>query len=220
RGGTDCQAGYADLDALRRATKLEANGVAITSGHRAPVRSIELRRFDLAHVPEGEHPAPIQELAAQVLGWTGDPHPRRHLVRTDSHASPAFSAPPPPTRPSPSSGEGKSPAETLPPPRAGGGWGGGAGGQPGSFRPLRHLAPIPAFPRKRGKGKSRPRLSAMPPSPASGGGLGWGQADAIDPTRRLDIARARHARTTPPGRGWGERDWSFALSDVPVTAEV
>ncbi|TWT17164.1 right-handed parallel beta-helix repeat-containing protein [Luteimonas wenzhouensis] len=75
RGGTDCQAGYADLDAFRRATKLEANGVAITSGHGSPFRSIELRRFDLAHVPEGVHPAPVPEEAAQVLGWSGDALP-------------------------------------------------------------------------------------------------------------------------------------------------
>src|SRR5690606_76425 len=59
-------------------------------------------------------------------------------------------------------------------PACGGGVGWGAGGQPGSFRLLRHLAPIPAFPRKRGKGKSRPRLSAMISLPRERGRVGGG----------------------------------------------
>src|SRR5690606_20046596 len=74
-------------------------------------------------------------------------------------------------------GEGEMPAETLrnaPSPASGGGLGWGAGGQPGSFRPLRHLAPIPAFPRKRGKGKCRPRLSAMISLPRERGRVGGG----------------------------------------------
>src|SRR5690606_10936859 len=81
--------------------------------------------------------------------------------------------------------------------------------------------PHPGLPPQAGEGeKPAETLRNDLPPPRAGEGWGWGQADAIDPTRRLDIARARHARTTPRGRGWGERDWSFAMSDVPVTAEV
>src|SRR5690606_24919523 len=84
----------------------------------------------------------------------------------------------PPSRPPPASGEGEMPAEPLrnaPLPRERRRVGvGGAGGQPGSFRPLRHLAPIPAFPRKRGKGKCRPRLSAMISLPRERGRVGGG----------------------------------------------
>src|SRR5690606_25261452 len=106
-------------------------------------------------------------------------------------------------------------------PASGGGLGWGGRWTARMIPPAAAPRPHPGLPPRAGEG-DRPAeaLRNDLPPPRAGEGRGWGQADAIDPTRRLDIARARHARTTPRGRGWGERDWSFAMSDVPVTAEV
>src|SRR5690606_5866976 len=142
------------------------------------------------------------------LGW-GQGRCSRHPTR-------ACGAPP--SRPSPASGGrgGSGPhAPLVPPPRAGEGWGGGGrqggpGGGSGAWRGappagggggggggqgqmlassnarLRR-APIPAFPRKRGKGWKR-AARAVAPSPACGGGLGWG-GPAVSAWRSLGCLR-------------------------------
>ena len=105
-------------------------------------------------------------------------------------------------------------AACLPPPPAGEGWGGGA--RRGGDSHLRR-APIPAFPRKRGKEQSAAQLetsascsrlhgssspgregdvSGMPPSPACGGGLGWGR-----PSRRVTRAFGGPHPGLPPQAG-------------------
>src|SRR5690606_8670794 len=121
---------------------------------------------------EGEMPAETLPPPRPREGWGGG-------RRTARVIPPAPAPRPHPARPPPAGG-GALPAAALrrarrpPPPRPGGGWGGGAGGRPGSFRPLRHLAPCPAFPRKRGMGKCRPRLSAMISLPRERGRVGGG----------------------------------------------
>lgn len=65
--GKDCRATYDSLEAFRRATRLEAGGVAL-AGTGNIFRSVDLRRFDLSTVPQGLQPLELAEEARQVLG--------------------------------------------------------------------------------------------------------------------------------------------------------
>src|SRR5690606_38292737 len=152
------------------------------------------------------------------------PAPPRAREGRRGRISPPAAAPRPPSGLPTQAGEGEKPAETLrnaPLPRGRGRVGVGGRRTARIIPPAAAPRPHPGLPPQAGEGEmpAQTLRNDLPP-PRAGEGWGWGRADAIDPTRRLDIARARHARTTPRGRGWGERDWSFAMSDVPVTAEV
>ncbi|WP_457352719.1 hypothetical protein [Roseateles sp. P5_D6] len=68
--GAACQAHFASLDALRQsAPGVEATGKALLAYEGAVFRSPELRRFELARVPEGVQPLPVPREIRKLLGW-------------------------------------------------------------------------------------------------------------------------------------------------------
>lgn len=72
--GRDCLAGYASLQAFRVGTGMEANGVELDGYEGTLFRSVDLRNFELAHVPAGVDEVPVAAEALQVLGWRGAKH--------------------------------------------------------------------------------------------------------------------------------------------------
>jgi len=73
--GADCQTSFASLEEFRKAVPgVEAQGHAELGVPGAILRSPELRRFELARVPEGVRPLPVAEEARKALGWTGTVH--------------------------------------------------------------------------------------------------------------------------------------------------
>lgn len=73
--GSNCQAAFATLDAFRQAVPgVEVRGRALPSPSGAVFRSPELRRFELAWVPEGVQPLPVPAALRSLLGW-----PATHL---------------------------------------------------------------------------------------------------------------------------------------------
>lgn len=67
--GAACQASYASLDAFRQAVPgLEARSLSLPATG-AVFRSPELRRFELARVPEGVQPLPVPAELRKLLGW-------------------------------------------------------------------------------------------------------------------------------------------------------
>lgn len=68
--GAACQTGFADLDAFRQAVPgVEARGRALLAFEGAVFSSPELRRFELARVPEGMQPLPVATDLRKLLGW-------------------------------------------------------------------------------------------------------------------------------------------------------
>ncbi|NCT83416.1 MAG: right-handed parallel beta-helix repeat-containing protein [Comamonadaceae bacterium] len=73
--GMPCQASFAGLDEFRQAVPgVEARGRALTPAGGAVFRSPELRRFELARVPEGVQPLPVPADLRKLMGWTADAH--------------------------------------------------------------------------------------------------------------------------------------------------
>jgi hypothetical protein len=73
--GTPCQANYATLDDFRKVQPgLEAKGRALLGFEGAVFSSPELRRFELAYVPEGVQPVAVPAELRKLLGW-----PATHL---------------------------------------------------------------------------------------------------------------------------------------------
>ncbi len=73
--GNGCQAQFASLDAFRQAVPgVEARGRALDNPAGAVFRSPELRRFELARVPEGVQPLPVAAEVRKLLGWTEPSH--------------------------------------------------------------------------------------------------------------------------------------------------
>ncbi len=73
--GTDCQARFSSLDDFRKAVPgVEAKGRALLAYSGAAFRSPELRRFELARVPDGVQPLPVADEARKALGWTEARH--------------------------------------------------------------------------------------------------------------------------------------------------
>ncbi len=65
-----CQTTFANLDALRQAVPgVEAKGRALQPYEGAVFSSPELRRFELARVPEGVQPLPVSADLRKLLGW-------------------------------------------------------------------------------------------------------------------------------------------------------
>lgn len=72
---TPCQASFATLDAFRAAVPgVERQGRALPAPAGAVFRSPELRRFELARVPEGVQPLPVPEPVRKLLGWQAPTH--------------------------------------------------------------------------------------------------------------------------------------------------
>ena len=73
--GAGCQAQFASLEAFRRAVPgVEGQGVAQPAAVGAVFRSPELRRFELARVPDGVKPLPVGEVLRRLTGWTSPTH--------------------------------------------------------------------------------------------------------------------------------------------------
>ncbi len=73
--GSPCQAQFASLDDFRQAVPgVEAKGRSLTPYEGAVFRSPELRRFELARVPEGVQPLPVAQSLRELLGWTEANH--------------------------------------------------------------------------------------------------------------------------------------------------
>lgn len=73
--GTPCQTTFANLDAFRQAVPgVEARGRAFAGYEGAVFRSPELRRFELARVPEGVQPLPVPADVRKAVGWTEAAH--------------------------------------------------------------------------------------------------------------------------------------------------
>lgn len=73
--GTACQAQFATLDEFRQVVPgVEPRGRALPMPDGAVFRSPELRRFELAWMPEGVRPAPVAASLRQLLGWTAAEH--------------------------------------------------------------------------------------------------------------------------------------------------
>lgn len=68
--GAACQTTFADLDAFRQAVPgVEARGRALLAHEGAVFSSPELRRFELARVPEGVQPLAVPADIRKLLGW-------------------------------------------------------------------------------------------------------------------------------------------------------
>ncbi|HEY8876840.1 MAG TPA: NosD domain-containing protein, partial [Roseateles sp.] len=68
--GAACQTSFASLDDFRKAVPgVEAQGRALVPYEGAVFRSPELRRFELARVPEGVQPLPVPAELRKLLGW-------------------------------------------------------------------------------------------------------------------------------------------------------
>ncbi len=73
--GSPCQASYATLDDFRKAQSgLETAGQSLAAPAGAVFRSPELRRYELARVPEGVQPLPVDPALRRLLGWTQATH--------------------------------------------------------------------------------------------------------------------------------------------------
>lgn len=72
--GAPCQAQFADLAQFQAVPGVEAKGRALTGVEGAIFRSPELRRFELARVPEGVQPLPVAEPLRKLLGWAEATH--------------------------------------------------------------------------------------------------------------------------------------------------
>lgn len=73
--GAPCQTQFASLDAFRQAVPgAEARGRALLTYEGAVFRSPELRRFELARVPDGVQPLPVAPELRKLLGWTEASH--------------------------------------------------------------------------------------------------------------------------------------------------
>ncbi len=73
--GENCQTTFATLEDFRKAVPgAEAQGRAELAVQGAILRSPELRRFELARVPEGLQPLPVAEEARKALGWSEAKH--------------------------------------------------------------------------------------------------------------------------------------------------
>lgn len=73
--GAACQAQFASLDAFRQAVpRVEGQGVSLPAPAGAVFRSPELRRFELARVPEGVKPLPVPEALRKLTGWAAATH--------------------------------------------------------------------------------------------------------------------------------------------------
>jgi parallel beta-helix repeat protein len=73
--GTPCQTNFANLDAFRQALPgAEAKGRALLGYEGAVFRSPELRRFELARVPEGVQAVPVAAEVRKLLGWSDAAH--------------------------------------------------------------------------------------------------------------------------------------------------
>jgi len=72
--GKNCLANFATLEAFRKATGLEARGVALPGYEGTLFRSVELRRFELAQRPQGLQDVVVAPEALKVLGWSGEAH--------------------------------------------------------------------------------------------------------------------------------------------------
>ena len=71
----DCQGRFASLDDFRKAVPgVESKSQAVLSHEGAAFRSLELRRFELARVPDGVQPLPVAEEARKALSWTDAKH--------------------------------------------------------------------------------------------------------------------------------------------------
>ena len=70
-----CQTTFASLDAFRKAVPgVEAKGRALAGYEDAVFRSPELRRFELARVPQGVQPLPVPAEVRKLLGWVEGSH--------------------------------------------------------------------------------------------------------------------------------------------------
>jgi hypothetical protein len=68
--GAACQTTFAGLDDFRQAVPgVEAKGKFFSDYRGAVFRSPELRRFELARVPEGVQPLPVPAEVRKLLGW-------------------------------------------------------------------------------------------------------------------------------------------------------
>lgn len=73
--GAACQAQFATLDDFRQAVPgVEAQGRALPMPDGTVFRSPELRRFELAWVPEGIRPLPVSEGVRKLTGWVAATH--------------------------------------------------------------------------------------------------------------------------------------------------
>ncbi|MFT7773195.1 right-handed parallel beta-helix repeat-containing protein [Roseateles sp.] len=73
--GTPCQTTFASLDEFRQAVPgVESRGRAFASQGAAVFRSPDLRRFELARVPQGVQPLPVPPELRRLLGWTAANH--------------------------------------------------------------------------------------------------------------------------------------------------
>ncbi|MCE4555877.1 right-handed parallel beta-helix repeat-containing protein [Roseateles cellulosilyticus] len=68
--GSACQATYATLEEFRQGVPgVEAVGRAFIGDDGTVFRSVELRRFELARVPDGVQPLPVSPELRRLLGW-------------------------------------------------------------------------------------------------------------------------------------------------------
>lgn len=73
--GSACQTTFASLAEFRQAVPgMEAKGRAVAVEGGAVFRSPELRRFELARVPEGVVPLPVPEVVRKFVGWASPSH--------------------------------------------------------------------------------------------------------------------------------------------------
>jgi hypothetical protein len=73
--GAACQTTFAGLDDFRQAVPgVETKGKFFSDYRGAVFRSPELRRFELARVPEGVQPLPVPADVRKLLGWRGAGH--------------------------------------------------------------------------------------------------------------------------------------------------
>jgi hypothetical protein len=73
--GAACQTSFASLDAFRQAVPgVEARGRSLAGFDGAVFSSPELRRFELARVPEGVQPLPVPAEVRKAVGWTEATH--------------------------------------------------------------------------------------------------------------------------------------------------
>lgn len=68
--GKNCLASFATLDAFRKATGHEKQGVSLPDYEGVVFRSVDLRRFELAQRPQGVDEVAVAPEAAKILGWT------------------------------------------------------------------------------------------------------------------------------------------------------
>jgi hypothetical protein len=73
--GAACQTTFASLDAFRQAVPgVETKGRALPGYEGVVFRSPELRRFELARVPEGVQALPVPAEVRKLLGWKEASH--------------------------------------------------------------------------------------------------------------------------------------------------